>query len=149
MTSSQDGGKLDHCASSHNQKRDNNKFKYKKQPELPENRTVWKSNTLRVKEETFIQTSRRSGDGQPRQRGHMARLWLMDRAGEAEAGGQGSPTFVCGKTGRNNWGARQTVQPRIPVQETKASKPPAVKTYGGCRSGRSSQSHRRVLWRDP
>ena len=39
-------------------------FKNKKQPELTENRTVWKSNNQRVKEETFIQTGRRGGDGQ-------------------------------------------------------------------------------------
>ena len=39
-------------------------FKNKKQPELPENRTVWKSNNQGDKEETFIQTHRRGGDGQ-------------------------------------------------------------------------------------
>ena len=51
-------------ASSHNQKKDNNKFKHKKQPELPENQTVWKSDNQGVKEETLTQTSRRDGDGQ-------------------------------------------------------------------------------------
>ena len=30
-----------HCISPHNQKKDKNKFKNKKQPELPENQTVW------------------------------------------------------------------------------------------------------------
>ena len=44
--------------------KDNNKFKNKKQPELTENQTVWKSNNQGVKEETFIQTGRRGGDGQ-------------------------------------------------------------------------------------
>ena len=39
-------------------------MKNKKQPELRENRTVWKSNNQGDKEETFIQTSRRGGDGQ-------------------------------------------------------------------------------------
>ena len=34
-------------------------FKNKKQPELAENRTVWKSDNQGDKEETFIQTSRR------------------------------------------------------------------------------------------
>ena len=53
-----------HCASLHNQKKDNNKFKNKKQLELRENRTVWKLDKQGVKEETFIQTSRRGGDGQ-------------------------------------------------------------------------------------
>ena len=49
----------------HNQKIDNNKFKNKKQPELTENRIVWKWDNQGVKEETFIQTSRRGGDRQP------------------------------------------------------------------------------------
>ena len=44
--------------------KDSNKFKNKKQPELPENRTVWKSDNQGVKEETFIHTGRRDGDGQ-------------------------------------------------------------------------------------
>ena len=51
----------------HNQKKDNNQFKNEKQPDLPENRTVWKSDKQEVKEETFIQTGRRDGDGQPGQ----------------------------------------------------------------------------------
>ena len=38
-------------------------FKNKKQSELTENQTVWKSNNQRDKEETFIQTSRRGRDG--------------------------------------------------------------------------------------
>ena len=49
---------------SHNQKKDNNKFKNKNQPELPGNRTVWKSDNQGIKEETFTQTSRRGRDGQ-------------------------------------------------------------------------------------
>ena len=39
-------------------------FKNKKQPELTESRTVWKSSNQVVKEETFIQTGRRGEDGQ-------------------------------------------------------------------------------------
>ena len=39
-------------------------FKNKKQPELTENRTVWKSNNQVDKEETLIQTGRRGGDWQ-------------------------------------------------------------------------------------
>ena len=64
---------------SHNQKKDNNKFKNKKQPELTENRTVWKSNNQGVKEETFIQTGRRARDWKPKQR----------TQGEVAAGGLG------------------------------------------------------------
>ena len=37
-------------------------FKKKKQPELTENRTVWKSDNQGDKEETFIQTGRRGKD---------------------------------------------------------------------------------------
>ena len=40
-------------------------FKNKKQPELTENRTVWKSDNQGDKEETFIQSGRRGGDWQP------------------------------------------------------------------------------------
>ena len=75
----------------HNQKKDN-KLKNKKQPELPENQTVWKSDNQVVKE-TFIQTDRRDGGGQLGQRGHVARWQLEDPVGEAAAGG---PTSACG-----------------------------------------------------
>ena len=62
-----------HCASLHNQK-DNDKFKNKKQPELAENQTVWKSDNQGVKEETFIQTGRRveTGSQVERTRGKAA-----------------------------------------------------------------------------
>ena len=60
-----------------------------KQPELPENLAVWKSNNQGFKEETFIQTGRRDGDGQLRQRGHRARQRLADWAGKAVVGGPG------------------------------------------------------------
>ena len=69
-----------HCASSHNQKKNNNKFKNKKQPELTENRTVWKSDNQGVKEDTFIQTGRRDRDGQLGG-GLTARQQLADRRG--------------------------------------------------------------------
>ena len=42
----------------------NNQFKNNKQPELPENITVWKSSNQGVKEETFIQPSRRGREEQ-------------------------------------------------------------------------------------
>ena len=47
------------------QPKKDNKFNNKKQPELPENQTVWKSDNQGVKEETFIQTDKRGGDRQP------------------------------------------------------------------------------------
>ena len=40
-------------------------LKTKKKSELPENQTVWKFNNQEVKEETFIQTGRRSTDPYP------------------------------------------------------------------------------------
>ena len=73
-------------------------FKNKKQPELTGNQTLWKSDNQGDKEETFIQTGRRGGDGQPggedslqgggwrTQRG--GRLW--SGVGKAAAGQQGS-----------------------------------------------------------
>ena len=47
-------------------------FKNKKQPELTENRTTRKSDNQGDKKETFIQTGRRGGDGQPGQTGLSA-----------------------------------------------------------------------------
>ena len=54
----------------------------KKQPELPENQTAWKSDNQGVKEETIIQTSRRGGDRQPGWRGLAARQQLDDQGGQ-------------------------------------------------------------------
>ena len=47
---------------------------------MTENRTVWKSDNQGVKEETFIQTSRRGADRQPGWRGLIARGQLADPA---------------------------------------------------------------------
>ena len=69
--------------------------------------------------------------------------------GKGVAGGSGGPTFTCGKTGKNNWGARQTEQPRVPAWGNKALKPLTEKTYEDCGGRRNSQTHRRGHWRDP
>ena len=53
----------------------------------------------------------------------------LQLASEAAAGGHGmiadyglgSPTFMSRETGWNKWGARQTAQPRVPVQGNRAS----------------------------
>ena len=50
-----------------------------KQPELPENKTIWESDNQGVKEETFIRTGRRGGDGQLVQRGIAAGWQLEDQ----------------------------------------------------------------------
>ena len=47
------------------QPKEGQQFKNKKQPELTENRAVWKSDNQGDKEETYIQTGRRGRDGQP------------------------------------------------------------------------------------
>ena len=62
-------------------------FKNKKQPELTENQTVWKSNNQEVKEETYIQTGRRGRDGQ---------LGREDSAGDKAAAGGPSKVADCG-----------------------------------------------------
>ena len=120
MTYGQDGG-IDRYTvpPSHNQKKGKNKFKNKNQPELPENQTVWKSDNQGLKEESFMQTGRRGGGGVERM------------CGTAVAGREGGPTLVCGYIRKNDWGARQTVQPRVPILGDKASKPLTEKTCGG------------------
>ena len=63
-------------AQPNDQKKGKNAFNNKKQPELPESRTVWKSNNQGDKEETLIQTGRRGRDvwraGRTRERLRLA-----------------------------------------------------------------------------
>ena len=59
-------------------RRTTKKLKTKKQPELPENWTVWKSNNQGVKEETVTQTGIRGRDRQPGWRGYVAKWWLEE-----------------------------------------------------------------------
>ena len=75
--------------------------------------------------------------------------WEERMHSKVAAGGAGSPTFAYGRTRRNNWGARQTTQPRAPVWGNKASKLLTEKMCGGCGGRRNSQPQRRVHWRDP
>ena len=73
-------------------------FENKKQPELRENRTVWKSDNQGDKEDTLTQTGRRGGDGQPdREDSRQGGGWwtqrgggLWSRVGKTAAGHQGS-----------------------------------------------------------
>ena len=55
-------------------------------------------------------------------------------AGKVAAGRLGGPKFACGYTGRNNWGVRQTVQPRVPgeikPQNLQLKKPVRVEAAG-------------------
>ena len=128
-----------HCASSHNQKKDNNKFKNNKQLDLTENQTIWKSNNQGVKEETFTQTGGRGGDGQ------LGREDSWQGSGWRTRG-----SHICmWIPRRNKWGVRQTMKPRVPVWGNKASKPLLKKTCGSSGSRKNSQPHRKVHWRDP
>ena len=54
---------------------DSHQFKNKKQPELPENQTAWKSDNQGVKE-TFIPTGKRGADRRLGQRGQGANVWV-------------------------------------------------------------------------
>ena len=67
---------------------DNNNLKTKKQPELTENRTVWKSDHQGDKEETFIQTVKRG-------RGAETCSWA-ERAHSKVAAGGPSEVADCG-----------------------------------------------------
>ena len=63
MASGQDGDIGRYTLLPHTTKRKTTtNLKTKKQPELPENQTVWKSDNQGVKEETFIHTGRRGGN---------------------------------------------------------------------------------------
>ena len=66
-------------------------FKNKKQSELTENQTVWKSNNQRDKEETFIQTSRRGRDGKLGTEDSRQGSGWQTRRADCRLG---SPTFV-------------------------------------------------------
>ena len=111
-----------HFASSNNQKKENNQFKTKKQPKLPENPTAWKSNNQRVKEETFIQTGRRGRDRQPEQK---------RTRGKAVAGGPAVPHSHADKPGRITGEQDRPHNPGFQCRQNKHSKPLAVKYCGG------------------
>ena len=94
----------------HNQKKDNNQFKNNKQPELPENETGMNSDNQGVIE-TFIQTCRRGGNRQlGEQRIYVARQQMMQ------------------------------VRLGLVDQETKDSKPLAIKHCGGCKKAGETHS---------
>ena len=64
-------------------------FKNKKQPELTENQTAWKSDNRGNKEETFIQAGRRGGDGQQGGKDSQQNSGWITWVGKAAAGRQG------------------------------------------------------------
>ena len=99
-------------------------FKNKKQPELTENRTTQKSDDQGDKEETFIQTSRRGGDGQLGQRGLLPtqpdpETWRTGQAVRLLAD-PAAPHSHIDKPGGTK-GERNRLQPRAPARGNKAS----------------------------
>ena len=70
-------------------------MKNKKQPELTENQTVWKSDNQGVKEDTFIQTGRRGGDEQLGREDSWQRGGCRTGVGKTAAGGP-SEAADCG-----------------------------------------------------
>ena len=77
---------------------DNKEFKNKKQPELTDNRTAWRSDNQGV-EETFIQTSRRGRDGQPDGEDSQPVSSWRTGTGEVVAGGAATPHLHADKPG--------------------------------------------------
>ena len=88
FTSSQDGGIGRHTVPPRTTKtRSTTNLKTKTQRELTENQTVWKSDNQVIKEETFIQTGRRGGDGQlGREDSQQGSGWWTGRGGCLQTG---------------------------------------------------------------
>ena len=112
-------------------KEGNNQFKIKKQPKLPENQTVWKSNNQGFKEETFNQMGRKDRDRQPGQRGNMATPWLADQV---------APYLHADKLRGTNGEQERPHNPMLQHGENNTSEPLAVKTHDACGSRRNCQS---------
>ena len=128
---------VDILCSLHNQNKDNNQFKTKNQ-NCHKIQLCGNPTTKELKKHS------------PRLVGVAEMGSHAERAcNKAAAGRLRYPTFVCGYAGRNSWGARQTVKPRVPAWETKGSKSLALKACGDCGSRRNSQCHRRVHSRGP
>ena len=148
QTSGQDGGRGRHTVPPRNQK-DNNKFKNKKINQNCQKIELYGSLTTKELEKKHL--SRLVGEAE-------MGSWVEKTCSNAAAGELGWARWWLGVGAvphrvQINWkgkqGTRQTTQPRVPAQGNKASKPQAVKTCGGCGSGRNSQPHRRAHWRDP
>ena len=105
--------------------------------------------TRELKKKHFIQTGRRGGDGQHRQRGCTARQRLENLAGETAAGGPGSPTICMQINWENNREVRQATHPRVPVWGNKASKPITEKNPQGLRQKEKLQASQERLLERP
>ena len=94
LTSSQDGGVGRHTVPPYTTKRRTTTNLKAKHNHNCQKIKLHGSLTTKELEGTFIQTSRRDGDGQPGWRGLVARQQLEVHAGKAAAGGAGSPMFA-------------------------------------------------------
>ena len=124
-----------HFASSHNQKKDNNKFKNKKQPEMPE---IWLYGSLTTKELKKNHSSRPVGG---------VEMGSQDGEDTLPGGSWWSYIYMLINQ-EEQLRNKTTAQLRVLAQEKKASKPLPVKTCRGCGGRRNSQPHRRVCGRD-
>ena len=103
---------------------------------MSENWSIWKSDNQGVKEESFIQTGRRGGDGPPGWRGHKA---AADRPS--------SPHLRADRLG-----GKTAVQDKLRYpgfQHGKLNTQNHLNICGSCQGRRNSQSHKRVCWRGP
>ena len=138
---------VDTLCSLHNQKKANNKFKNKKPPELTENWTMWKSDNQGSKEK---HSSRPVGGAEA-----SSQVWKDSRQGGGWKTGMSSSWLsgqlhICIQIKREEQlGSQMVCTTQGSSEGNKASQPLTEKTCGGCSSGRNSQPHRRVHWRDP
>lgn len=126
-SSGPDGGRGRNTSLPHTSKRRiTTTIKTKHNQNCQENQTAWNSNNQGVKE-TFIQTGGKGEDGgtEDTQQGkavdHTGKVGLADWVGSH---------ITCRDTRKCLWGVHETTNPKGSVQETKDSKPLAVKTVG-------------------
>ena len=138
LASSHDGG-VGRYTSSHNQKKNNNKLKKKKN-----NHNCQK---IKLYERPTTKDLKRKHSSRPVRGAEMGSRSEDLRQG---SGWCSRRSHICMQINREEQlGVRQTAQPRVPAWGNKASERLTDKTCGGCSSGRTSQPHMRVRWRDP
>ena len=92
----------------HNQKKDNNQFKNRKQPELPENQPAWKSKNPGVKG-TFIKTGKRADMGTEKMHGKEGADYVI-------------PHLCVDKPGGTMWERDRSQNPRFQYRKLKTQK---------------------------
>ena len=100
-----------------------------------------------VKEETFIQTSKRGRDRQPGWRGHAAKWQLVDQARWRLV--EWAVPHLCADKLGGTTGEWEPMQLRVPAQGNKASKTLKKSLWGLRNQEKLPQPHRKVHWTDP